>query len=80
MDKVKSKLMNQINETAYRLWIDGLCGTITSDNQFLISGRNDFITKVVAMQYDDLIRTALKETPGYLPGVKYSFSFEVNYD
>ncbi len=73
MDKVKEKIRGQVNNTAYWIWIDKLQGELMSANLFVISSKNDFITKVVSQQFDSQIKSALSEVLGYLPEVEYLF-------
>lgn len=71
MDKVKEIVKCQVNNTAYWIWIDKLQGELTSANLFVISSKNDFITKIVSQQFDSQIKSALHEVLGYLPEVEY---------
>lgn len=71
MDKVKEIVKCQVNNTAYWIWIDKLQGKLTSADLFVISSKNDFITKIVSQQFDSQIKSALSEVLGYLPEVEY---------
>ena len=71
MDKVKEIVKCQVNNTAYCIWIDKLQGELTSADLFVISSKNDFITKIVSQQFDSQIKSALSEVLGYLPEVEY---------
>lgn len=71
MDKGKEIVKCQINNTAYWIWIDKLQGKLISTDLFVISSKNDFITKIVSQQFDSQIKTALSEVLGYLPEVEY---------
>lgn len=71
MDKVKEKIRCQVNDTTYWLWIHKLQGELISANLFVISSKNDFITKIVSQQFDSQIKTALSEVLEYLPEVEY---------
>lgn len=71
MDKVKEIVKCQVNNTAYWIWIDKLQGELTSANLFVISSKNDFITKIVSQQFNSQIKSALSEVLGYLPEVEY---------
>ena len=71
MDKVKEIVKCQINNTAYWIWIDKLQGELISADLFVISSKNDFITKIVSRQFDSQIKSALSEVLGYLPEVRY---------
>lgn len=71
MDKVKEIVKRQVNNTAYWIWIDKLQGELISADLFVISSKNDFITKIVSQQFDSQIKSALNEVLGYLPEVRY---------
>lgn len=71
MDKVKEIVKCQVNNTAYWIWIDKLQGELISADLFVISSKNDFITKIVSQQFDSQIKSALNEVLGYLPEVRY---------
>lgn len=71
MDKVKEIVKCQVNNTAYWIWIDKLQGELISADLFVISSKNDFITKIVSQQFDSQIKSALIEVLGYLPEVRY---------
>ena len=71
MDKVKEIVKCQVNNKAYWILIDKLQGELTSADLFVISSKNDFITKIVSQQFDSQIKSALIEVLGYLPEVEY---------
>lgn len=71
MDKVKEIVKCQVNNTAYWIWIDKLQGELISADLFVISSKNDFITKIVSQQFDSQIKSALSGVLGYLPEVEY---------
>lgn len=71
MNKVKEIVKCQVNNTAYWIWIDKLQGELISADLFVISSKNDFITKIFSQQFDSQIKSALNEVLGYLPEVRY---------
>ena len=71
MGKDREIVKCQVNNTAYWIWFDKLQGELTSANLFVISSKNDFITKIVSQQFDSQIKSALSEVLGYLPEVEY---------